>query len=246
MTLFFFYVYFRGAGSDLSSVPTNAPGFHVPNMEKYYQSTQLTLPQATSDFPLWLLLKRANCAPIPVSALLRLSHKLCPLMRHSLKLWDSVHYSGNLMSPFILLLLLFNNPPFPPGFAQPGSFSCWLTYGFTEVCHFLSFHTFTCWTSLQETHEAPPVEFFLLCPTAPLGVFAETQLLLPIPKNCFQTHLPSLFWLPRIYFYLNAIDPPAVMSYNLRWERDLAISIDPEKLSKAWSPLPSSPSTQLP
>lgn len=46
--------------------------------------------------------------PIPLSALIWLPHNLqpctlSPLMQHSLKLWDTVGYSGNLMSPFLPL-----------------------------------------------------------------------------------------------------------------------------------------------
>lgn len=55
-----------------------------------------------------------NCSPIPVSALLWLPLKLrlstlSPLLLHSLKLGDSVHYSGNLLSL----------SPAPPSVQQP-------------------------------------------------------------------------------------------------------------------------------
>lgn len=100
---------------------------------------------------------------IPLTALLWLPHKLLspflsPLMHHSLKLWDSDRYSGNLMSPFLLILPLFNNPLFSLGLdrlsSSPETWSLlwWSTHRFTEICHFLLSHTLPPWSSCQDTH----------------------------------------------------------------------------------------------
>lgn len=76
---------------------------------------------ATTHVPFWVLLELPNCVPIPMVDLLWLPHKLwppslSPIMLISLRVRDLVHYSGNLVSPFLPLLPLFNNLFFPPGF----------------------------------------------------------------------------------------------------------------------------------
>lgn len=139
-----------------------------------------------------------NSGPTPLSALPWLPYKLrptslSPLMRHSLKLWDSVRYSGNLMSPFPPLLPLLNIPWFPTGLDQPDSFSWWSTHGFTEFWHFLSSHTFPSWSSFQNTQVAPPAEF---CRYAQMALLTESQLLLPFSKYIIWTTMPPLNWSP--------------------------------------------------
>lgn len=164
-------------------------GLGVPNVAKYYQAaqiSQLSMLHATSDIPLWVLLEVPNCAPVPISALLWLPPKMrppsaSPLMIHSLKLWDSIRYSGKLMSPFLPLLPLLNNPMFPPGLEQPHIFSWWPTHGFSLVRHFLHTRTFPTWSSFRETHEAPPAELY---PTTTLDNLPSTPGLLSIPNDC--------------------------------------------------------------
>lgn len=90
--------------------------------------SQLTLVHASSDIPLGVLIELPNCAPLSIQVLLRLPQKLrqtslSPLMQHSLKLWDSVRYSISLMSHFLPLLPITNNPLFPP-WALPATGVC--------------------------------------------------------------------------------------------------------------------------
>lgn len=95
------------------------------------QLSQITMLHASSDISLWVHLEIPTCAPIPVSALLWLPSISCPpslnpLMTHNLRLWDLVRYSGDLLSPFLQLLPLQNNPLFPPQLSKLNLESDWL------------------------------------------------------------------------------------------------------------------------
>ncbi|CAI9558365.1 unnamed protein product [Staurois parvus] len=144
-------------------------GLGVPNVTKYYQASQivpLSMLHASSDVPLWVLLELPNCAPIQPSALLWLPPalrpiSLSPMLLHGLRVWDSVRYSSGLMSPFLPLLPIVNNPLFPPGLDHPRAFSWWVAHGFSQVRHFfLVSRSFPTWDLLRESRDVPPAEFF--------------------------------------------------------------------------------------
>lgn len=200
MPLFFSYACYK-KGYFLLSGPTNSPGslaplymhrlrggLGVPNIAKYdlaVQISQPTLLHAILDIALWLLLQLPNCTPIPEWAPLCLLHRvhspvLGPLMLHSLKLWDSVRYSGNLVPPFLPVLPLFNNPLFLQCSKQPESFSWWLSHGFMKVRHLLMFLLLGLvpGNSRGTTHCV-----FSLRPTTPLGDLSEMQFYLPLSKK---------------------------------------------------------------
>ncbi|CAI9590159.1 unnamed protein product, partial [Staurois parvus] len=85
---------------------------------------------------------------------------LSPILLHGLQVWDLVCYSSGLMSPFLPLLPITNNPLFPPGLDQPRAFSWWVANGFSQVRHFLTSWSFPTWNSLRESRDVPPVELF--------------------------------------------------------------------------------------
>lgn len=92
------------------------------------QISQLSIPYAVLDVPLWMLLKLPNCSLTALQALLWLSRKLHPPFRgpsmmHSLWVWDSVRYSDNLMSPYFAATIHHPQSPFPPGPGRTLSFS---------------------------------------------------------------------------------------------------------------------------
>lgn len=178
-------------------------------------------------FPLGLLLELPNCTPIPVSALLWLLHKVHPpalgtLMLHSLKPRESVRYSGNLMTPFLSLLSLFNNPLFLPCSKPPESFFWWSSHGFTKVHHLLMFLLLVLipGNSRGTTHWV-----LSLRPTMPLGDLSEMEFYLPFKKKAFEhtcLHFPgSTGTIKRIYATHKTIYSPAVASFKSWWERDL-------------------------
>lgn len=121
-------------------------GLGVPNVAKYYlaaQISQLAMLNATQNIPLWVLLELPSCVPTPVSALLWLPHRphpspSRPLMLHSLQLWDSVHYSDNLISLFLPLLSLLNNPVFPWGHFPGGPHT--ISHRYATSSHPVPFH----------------------------------------------------------------------------------------------------------
>lgn len=62
-------------------------------------------------------------------------------------------YSSSLMSPFLPLLSITNNPLFPPGLDQPQAFAWWTFRCVTQVRHLLN-------TQAPPTSHAPQSEFF--------------------------------------------------------------------------------------
>lgn len=105
------------------------------------------------------------CPPITMPTLLWLPHNLCPstlspLMHHSLQVWDSVRYYTCLMSPFLPLLPITNDPHCPPGLDPTQEFSWWVTNWFSHVRHFLTTRSPPTWASHRETHDIPKAELF--------------------------------------------------------------------------------------
>lgn len=150
----------------------------------------------------------------------------------------SVRYSSKLMSPFLPLLPLLNNPMLPPGLEQPHVFLWWPAHGFSQVCHFLRSHTFPKWSSVQEALEAPSVKFFCyiqLWHWITSLRHNDTFLYHKITFEHTCLHSPCApVTISIIYSFLSSNSASTSLSYVLKWEQDLS-TIDLADWNKAWS-----------
>lgn len=84
------------------------------------------------------------CLPISINNLLWLTPKergslSCPIIRHSLKIWDDLKIIYKLISPHTPLLSILGKPVFPPGLISLSAFHRWLRCGLYLATHFLNY-----------------------------------------------------------------------------------------------------------
>lgn len=133
-------------------------GLGIPNILQCYQAAQLTKYQASSETPLWVDLEAVDCAPYlfifccgynPGKLLLH------PITQHLLQLWDSIKYSGGLLSPHLLLLSIICNPSIPPAYDTHGDFEHWSKSKTTRPHSLLTSRRFKSFTDLQKSYHLP-------------------------------------------------------------------------------------------
>lgn len=204
----FICVFYR-TGSSLLFGPINAveslSSFFPPHIagrprslrcKKNYlaaQIAQLFMLHSTSDTPLELL----TSEPILITALLWLPYKLhlpslSPLKLHSLKTWDSVCYLDNLMSSFLPILLILNNPLFPLDMEQPDVYMVVVSWVPTySIFYLLGSHC-------KKLMRFPPWSFLLLNTTLTLDNDSTQNFFFSLSNTSF-AHMSTLSWVTWTY-----------------------------------------------
>lgn len=105
----------------------------VFNLKKYFLAAQIVLfvsLHATHELPIWTHFIIAVCSPLPIYNVIWLPPPQKPQITEpsvlqTLRQWDLVKYSGNLISTHLSRLGILNNPSFTFTSKHPLAFRWW-------------------------------------------------------------------------------------------------------------------------
>lgn len=215
-------------------------GLSVPNLQAYYTVAAiapLSHLHEKQQMPLWGFVDLVDAHPIPLASIPWLPKAHCPTnigpcLAHSLKLWDSIKYSANLISPHLPLLHLLHCPLFPPGRDNPMQFKWWSENGFVDIHSMFTPTKIIPFAALRSSHDIPLREHYSYMQIRHfLQQLIKSQpspyTLTPFESLC-RSRPQSSGLISLIYAAIIGSKKPPLRPYHLQWEAELGKKLDPE------------------